>query len=69
MDDADDLLAKLFPTDDIIMQRINSAPTEEQQEEPEEEPDEENQFESLDREIAKTLNKIQESINVVDSVS
>lgn len=70
VDDADDLLAKLFPTDDIIMQRVNSAPTEEQPaDEPEEEQDEENQFESLDREIAKTLNKIQESINVADSVS
>ena len=66
LDDADDLLAKLFPTDEIVMQRLNKAGQEE--DDPQDEPVEDT-WESLDREIAKTLNKIQESINVSDSVS
>lgn len=66
LDDADDLLLKLFPTDEIIMQRLNNAG---QEEDVPQDPPVKDTWESLDREIAKTLNKIQESINVADSVS
>ena len=66
LDDADDLLAKLFPTDEIVMQRLNKAG---QEEDDPQDPPVKDTWESLDREIAKTLNKIQESINVADSVS
>jgi hypothetical protein len=48
------------------MQRLNKAG---QEEDDPQDPPVEDTWESLDREIAKTLNKIQESLNDTDPIS
>jgi len=66
LEDADDLLKKLFPGDELVMSRLNQpSPTEGESQN----PPVEDTWESLDREIAKALSKIQESIHAADPVS
>jgi hypothetical protein len=71
VDDADDILTKLFPTDEIIMQRAGTPAVEEEGQEQKPKPgdDDKEQFEELDREISKTLSRMQEALDAVDTVS
>lgn len=62
MDDSDDLLQKIFPTDDLIMQRAGTpADVPGQQDDLTQDPDPQKQ-ESLDQEIAAHLKSIRESL-------
>ena len=63
LDDADDLLTKLFPTDDLIMKRVNSPSAGEKHAQ---DPLVKDTWESLDRDIAAALGQMQEALNAAE---